>query len=70
MTPDAILLGLKGDDPETMDIGCLGKVKQEIRQSGQIALEREHGQTHVVKMDLGKDLASPLARSLAAKLNG
>lgn len=60
MTPDATLLGLMGEDPETVEVGRLEKVMDEVKAAGGLSLgfgSDVEGNKRV-KFDLDKDLAS------------
>lgn len=56
MTPDAVLLGLTGDDPESVEVGRLRVIMEEIRTVGEIELGLAGGARRRVKLDLAKDL--------------
>lgn len=56
MTPNAVMLGLMGEDPETVEVGRLGVVLDEVRAVGQIDLGLVQGNHKRVKFDLDKDL--------------
>lgn len=56
MTPHAVLLGMMGEDPETVEVGRLSRVMDEVRAVGQIDLGLDGGQHKRVKFDLEKDL--------------
>lgn len=58
MTPNAVLLGLMGEDPETVEVGRLGVVVDEVRAVGQIDLGLEGGDHRRVRFDFDKDLVS------------
>ena len=63
MTPHATLLGLMGHDPETIPVGRLEKVMDEVRSAAAFELGLPDGHEGVrVKFELDRDLAS---RSLA-----
>ena len=53
MTPHAVLLGLMGEDPETVQVGRLARVMDEVRSVREIDLG-----TSRVKFDLERDLVS------------
>ncbi|EJT49241.1 hypothetical protein A1Q1_01641 [Trichosporon asahii var. asahii CBS 2479] len=55
MTPHAVLLGMMGEDPETVEVGRLSRVMDEVRAVGQIDLGLDGGHKRV-KFDLEKDL--------------
>ena len=55
MTPHSVLLGLMGEDPESVQVGRLGKVMDEVAEVGEIELGLAEG-TRRVKFDLKKDL--------------
>lgn len=60
MTPHATLLGLMGEDPETVEVGRLERVMDEVKDAGGLALGfGPHGGSSRVKFDLEKDLVSP-----------
>jgi hypothetical protein len=56
MTPHAVLLGLMGEDPETVEVGRLGVVIDEVRAVGQIDLGLDGGEHRRVRFDFDKDL--------------
>lgn len=58
MTPNAVMLGLMGEDPETVEVGRLGVVLDEVKAVGQIDLGLADGDHKRVKFDLDKDLVS------------
>lgn len=55
MTPHAVLLGMMGEDPETVEVGRLSRVMDEVRAVGQLDLGLDGGHKRV-KFDLEKDL--------------
>ena len=55
MTPHAILLGLMGEDPESVEVGRLGRVMDEVREVGEVGLGLRGGVARV-KFDLERDL--------------
>lgn len=57
MTPHSVLLGLMGEDPESVEVGRLGRVLDETKGIGQVVLGVEGGGRRV-KLDLDKDLVS------------
>lgn len=69
MTPHAVLLGLMGEDPETVEVGRLGRVLDEVRAVGQIDLGLDGGDHKRVKFSLDKDLTWHL-NPLPAHPNG
>jgi hypothetical protein len=57
MTPHATLLGLMGEDPETVEVGRLERVMDEVKDAGGLSLGFGHGKgTKRVKFDLDRDL--------------
>ncbi len=58
MTPHAVLLGLMGQDPETVEVGRLGRVMNEVRDVGEVGLGISDGKVQRVKFDLNKDMVS------------
>ncbi|KAK4687235.1 L-serine dehydratase, partial [Tremellales sp. Uapishka_1] len=67
MTPDAVVLGLLGEDPETVEVGRLGRVLEEVKAVGELVLGFEQGVR--VKFDLNRDLSWHLS-PLPAHPNG
>lgn len=60
MTPHATFLGLMGEDPETVPVGRLEKVMDEVKEAGSFELGLPEGYDGVrVKFDLGRDLVRP-----------
>lgn len=59
MTPHAVLLGLMGEDPQTVEVGRLGKVMDEVRAVGEVELGLAEKKQRV-KFDLERDLVSEL----------
>jgi hypothetical protein len=59
MTPHAVLLGLMGEDPQTVEVGRLGKVMDEVRAVGEVELGLAETKQRV-KFDLERDLVSEL----------
>jgi len=57
MTPHSVLLGLMGEDPESVQVGRLAKVMDEVAAVGEIELGLHEGSKRV-KFDLKKDLVS------------
>lgn len=57
MTPHSVLLGLMGESPETVQVGRLAKVMDEVGAVGEIELGLPDG-TKRVKFDLKRDLVS------------
>lgn len=55
MTPHAVLLGMMGEDPESVEVGRLSRVMDEVRAVGQLDLGMDGGHKRV-KFDLEKDL--------------
>ena len=55
MTPHSVLLGLMGESPETVQVGRLAKVMDEVGAVGEIELGLQDG-TKRVKFDLKRDL--------------
>lgn len=51
MTPHAVLLGLMGEDPESVEVGRLGRVMDEVKGVGEVDLGKVR-----VKFDLNRDL--------------
>ncbi|KAL7419223.1 hypothetical protein Q5752_006060 [Cryptotrichosporon argae] len=68
MTPHAVLLGLMGEDPESVEVGRLARVMDEVRAVGEVELGLEHGKTRV-RFDLDRDLTWHL-NPLPAHPNG
>lgn len=58
MTPHAVLLGLMAEDPETVEVGRLGRVLEEVRAVGQIDLGLDGGDHQRVKFNVDRDLVS------------
>ena len=58
MTPHSVLLGLMGEDPESVQVGRLEKVMSEVGEVGEIELGLADGITKRVKFDLERDLVS------------
>jgi hypothetical protein len=63
MTPHSVLLGLMGEDPESVEVGRLGKVLNEVKGVGEVTLGVSttgdaggSAQGRRVKFDLDKDL--------------
>jgi hypothetical protein len=56
MTPHAVLLGLMGEDPESVEVGRLGRVLDEVKAVGEIDLGMDDGAHKRVKFSLEKDL--------------
>ncbi|KAI9638233.1 serine dehydratase alpha chain-domain-containing protein [Dioszegia hungarica] len=70
MTPHATLLGLMGEDPETVEVGRLERVMDEVKDAGGLSLGLGHGKgTKRVKFDLDRDLTWHL-NPLPAHPNG
>ena len=57
MTPHSVLLGLMGEDPESVQVGRLAKVMDEVGAVGEIELGQHEGSKRV-KFDLKRDLVS------------
>lgn len=57
MTPHSVLLGLMGEDPESVQVGRLAKVMDEVGAVGEIELGLHEGSKRV-KFDLKRDLVS------------
>ena len=57
MTPHAMLLGLMGEDPESVEVGRLGRILDEVRSVGEVGLGLRSGVVRV-KFDLERDLVS------------
>ena len=55
MTPHSVLLGLMGEDPESVEVGRLGVVMDEVKAVGEVSLGVGKGGKRV-KFDLDKDL--------------
>lgn len=53
MTPHAVLLGLMGQDPESVEVGRLSRVMDQVRDVGEVDLGGVR-----VKFDLNRDLVS------------
>lgn len=60
MTPHSVLLGLMGEDPESVQVGRLAKVMDEVAAVGEIELGLQEG-TKRVKFNLERDLVSPFS---------
>lgn len=58
MTPHSVLLGLMGADPESVEVGRLGVVLDEVKAVGEVSLGVGGGKR--VKFDLDKDLVRPV----------
>lgn len=58
MTPHAVLLGLMGEDPLSVEVGRLGVIMNEVKAVGEVLLGVGKGGKRV-KFDLKKDLVSP-----------
>ena len=58
MTPHAVLLGLMGEDPVSVEVGRLGVVMDEVKAVGEVFLGVGKGGKRV-KFDINKDLVSP-----------
>ena len=58
MTPHAVLLGLMGEDPVSVEVGRLGVVMDEVKAVGEVLLGVGKGGKRV-KFDINKDLVSP-----------
>jgi hypothetical protein len=59
MTPHAVLLGLMGEDPETVEVGRLGRVMDEVKAVGEVELGLINGKRRV-KVDVDRDLVRVL----------
>ena len=64
MTPHATLLGLMGEDPETVEVGRLERILDEVKAAGGLTLGlRDAGGEGVegkrVKFDLDRDMVCP-----------
>jgi hypothetical protein len=57
MTPHAVLLGLMGEDPVSVEVGRLGVIMDEVKAVGEVLLGIGKGGQRV-KFDLDKDLVS------------
>jgi len=57
MTPHAVLLGLMGEDPISVEVGRLGVIMDEVKAVGEVLLGVGGGGKRV-KFDLKKDLVS------------
>lgn len=57
MTPHATLLGLMGEDPETVEVGRLEKVMDEVKDAGGLTLGVGH-EGKRVKFNLERDMVS------------
>ncbi|KAK1925700.1 serine dehydratase alpha chain-domain-containing protein [Papiliotrema laurentii] len=68
MTPHSVLLGLMGEDPESVQVGRLEKVMEEVGAVGEIELGLQQG-TKRVKFNLERDLTWHL-NPLPAHPNG
>ena len=53
MTPHAVLLGLMGEDPESVEVGRLSRVMDEVKAVGELGLGGLR-----LKFDTTRDLAS------------
>jgi hypothetical protein len=59
MTPHAVLLGLMGNDPESVEVGRLGRVWDEVKDVGEIVLGIDgDGVGRRVRFSLDRDLVS------------
>ncbi len=56
MTPHAVLLGLMGEDPESVEVGRLGRIMDEVRDVGEVDLGGVR-----VRFDLNRDLVCAFA---------
>lgn len=64
MTPHAVLLGLTGDDPESVRVGRLAVIMDEVKAVEEIEVGLAGGERRRLKFDLGRDLVSlPLSLS-------
>jgi len=59
MTPHAVLLGLMGEDPVSVEVGRLGVIMEEVKAVGEVLLGVGKGGKRV-KFDIKKDLVSHL----------
>lgn len=57
MTPHAVLLGLTGEDPETVAVGRLGVILDEIKSVKEIELGLADGMRKRVKLDFDRDVS-------------
>ena len=57
MTPHAVLLGLMGEDPISVEVGRLGVIMDEVKAVGEVLLGVGGGGKRV-KFDFKKDLVS------------
>lgn len=65
MTPHSVLLGLMGEDPESVEVGRLGVIMDEVKAVGEVFLGvGKDGKGKRVKFDLEKDLVRPVPRSI------
>ena len=66
MTPHATLLGLMGQDPETVPVGRLEKVMDEVKAAGGFELGLPEGYEGIrVKFELDRDLVSVLVAAVS-----
>ncbi|HMW22904.1 MAG TPA: L-serine ammonia-lyase [Burkholderiaceae bacterium] len=66
----AVLLGLAGHDPETVDVDAVPALLEGIRRSGQLALSPGEGTIHAVAFDERSDLLFHRRQSLPQHANG
>ncbi|WP_310742610.1 L-serine ammonia-lyase [Sphaerotilus microaerophilus] len=66
----ALLLGLAGHDPETVDVDAVPALLDGIRRSGQLPLSPGDGSVHAVAFDERSDLVFHRRQSLPQHANG
>ncbi|UOB08291.1 L-serine ammonia-lyase [Streptomyces sp. HP-A2021] len=70
-TPKAVLLGLEGNEPHTVDVGAAERDVERIRATGRLRLlGRELGDTHEIRFDAERQLVLHRRRSLPYHANG
>ena len=70
-TPKAVLLGLEGNEPHTVDVGVAEGDVERIRSTGRLRLlGRELGDTHEIPFDAERQLVLHRRRSLPYHANG
>ncbi|MGX5207611.1 L-serine ammonia-lyase [Streptomyces violaceus] len=70
-TPKAVLLGLEGNEPHTVDVGVAERDVERIRATGRLRLlGRELGDTHEICFDAERQLVLHRRRSLPYHANG
>ncbi|MBC9731103.1 L-serine ammonia-lyase [Streptomyces sp. TRM68367] len=70
-SPKAVLLGLEGNEPHTVDVGVAERDVERIRATGRLRLlGRELGDTHEIRFDTERQLVLHRRRSLPYHANG